>query len=354
MPLVPDLLGSEDRQFFDTTTALAINNITPIQTTIGDLGLFNTQFISNTFVRLDEYTETCALLPLTERCGPLPTNTDERHRVRTIELVSTGKEMRLQCDEVQNRINATGDPMSWQDLATRRLNMIDRELELSEEWHRAQALLGYVSDPTRPADAPLYDYALELGRTRLEKTIDFGNDVDGNPLIDVPMSVQCCKRDIATNLGGSLASGYYALAGSLFWDNLINHASVKPIWERCICNDGRAAFIQEQANPRETLPLGGVTIERYPQDGAKGVNFVAPDQLVIFPLGVQGMFTTFYGPGSTFRQNNQLGQRRFITSHEGPHGECFEWKMRSHFLNVNTRPDAVCVLTGSNLTDFCG
>ena len=83
--------------------------------------------------------------------------------------------------------------------------------------------------------------------------------------------------------------------------------------------------------------FGGITWENY--RGAVGATaFVNTDKCHLFPVGVPGLFRTYYAPADYIETVNTVGRRLYGKQYDMPNGKGVHLDTQMNALNICTRP----------------
>lgn len=305
---------------------------------IGALGLFEPRSVPTVNVSVEKQGNTLALIMTTARGGPAIQNVKDPRDIRILPTRRIAVEDTIYADEVQG-IRAFGSESELDTLQAevdRRMLRMERNLGLTEEFHRVNAIKGILLD----ADgSTLTNLFTEFGVTQITE-VDW--DLDNASPASGALDTKCKAviRLIEGELGGLPYSGIRTVCSSAFFDNLIAH----PEFRASYLNWPDAAQLRSLPGGRmvREVSFGGITFEEY-TGNVGGQVYVAADKAHTFPEGVPEMFLSIYAPAEYWDTVNTLGLPRYVRVN--PDGNDPDYKrtvrMQSQMLHLNTRPRAV-------------
>lgn len=319
-----------------TVTALtdAINKIKFVPGRIGQMGLFTTSGVSTVSIAIEERGGLLSLVAPTPRGGPGMTMDKAKRVIRSLLVPHFEINDAIMAEEVQG-VRASGSETDVEVLMTKvadRSVLASQYLASTEEYARLGAVKGIVTY----ADASTLNLFTEFGVTQ-ETEIDF--DLDNASPAAGALRKKCAgvTRQMAGILEGLPFTGVYALCGDAFFDDLIAHAEVRATYlQTQAAADLRTAYI-DAGQSYGSFAFGGITWENY--RGAVGsTTFVNSDKCHIFPVGVPGLFRTYYAPADYIETVNTVGKRLYEKQYEMPNGKGVHLDVQMNALQICTRP----------------
>lgn len=319
--------------FSFTELVNAINRLPFVPTRIGKMGLFNTEGVSTLTVAVENLAGVLTLVAQKPRGSRGDAKEVEKRTVRDFRTVHLPQTVRVMADEVQG-IRVFGS-QSETETAMRYLNrkmvIARRDLDLTHEYQRLGALKGIVLDAS---GSTIYNYFTEFGLT--QQTLSMELDVDATKVRGLCQSVD---RMIEDKLGGSMSAGTHAFCGSTFFDALIDHPAVQETFKYSGSNG------ELRKNQRMAFEFGGIVFEEY-RGSVGGTPLVAATEAYAFPLGVPGMFESYFAPADYMDTVNTIGVPFYMSKpNVMPFEKGLEYEVQSNPLHMNTRPEAVVKLT---------
>jgi hypothetical protein len=308
-----------------------VNRIPFVPGFVSSLGLFNETGVPTTDISIEEESGKLRLVPTRPRGAPPMQGTPNKRTIRKMPIPQLPQEDTVTADEVQGvrQFGSENQLASVQSVVDSRFAEMSRNLDATLEYHRLGALRGLILDADGSSVVSnLYD---EFGVTAYD-TIDFDLD-NANPALGA-LRLKCHEvyRKIEDELDGNMMlPGIMALVGSNFFDKLVTH------------KEFLAAFNYEATNGimREPLARRDVTIYgiRFKEYRGKVGNtqFVGDDDAHFFPVGVPGLFRTYYAPGDFLETVNTIGLPRYAKIAPDT-----KWN-RSVSLMLQSNPLSVCL-----------
>jgi len=318
----------------------AINKIPFVPGRIGSLGLFADSGVATTSVAIEERGGLLTLVAPTPRGGPGITIDKTRRTLRSLAVPHFEINDAVMAEEVQG-VRAWGSETDVEMLMGKvadRGAIASQSLEVTQEYARIGAIKGIVTY----ADATTLNLFTEFGVTA-ETEIDF--DLDNATPVAGAFRKKCAgvTRQMAGILDGLPFTGLYALCGDAFFDDLIAHVEVRATYLNTqAAAELRAPYVQA-GQTYGSFSFGGITWENY--RGAVGATtFVATDKCHLFPIGVPGLFRTYYAPADYIETVNTIGRRLYTKQYEMPNGKGVHLDTQMNALNICTRPK--CLIQG--------
>lgn len=340
MPRMIDVFNQDAFSYVNLTAA--VNELPYVESRLGDLGLFNgfVEGVDTDKVAIDMTQGVLQILQTSERGAPpqrakkLPKNNsrvvkvphlDFEDRIMASSLFGKRKAGTTMLESVADKIN---ERFQW---------MLNFAVMPTFEVHRLNALRGILLD----ADGSEIENFFTLFGVA-QQTHDYNLS---SATLDVRDVTTKAIRKIEDYLDGIPYTGVHAICGRNFFDDLIKHPNVRETFLNF--EDAR----ELRADARRMFPFGGVMWEEYRgmrNLAVSNLGQVDDDEAIMFPLGVPGMYRTYYAPGDFMETVNELGQPFYAKI--AP-----DWKYNKHVdqlletnpLFINTRPRAVLKVTKS-------
>jgi len=286
--------------FNDNTFGLAsltdaIQKLPYVPARIGQLGLFETQGVPTNTIVVEERDGVLALLPTKRRGEPATAARSGHRKARSFAIPHIPYEDTVLAEQVSG-VRAFGSENELDGVAqvvNDRLAQMRQDHEVTLEYHRVGALQGVILDAD--GSTPIYNLFTEFGVA--EQTVDF---VLATATTDVRAACISVARAMEGALGALPQTGIHAMCGATWFDALIAHDYVKDAYHR----------FQDSANlrndPRKGFEFGGIMFEEY-RGSIGGVSFVPATEARFVPLGVPGLFKTYFGPADFMETVNTIG-----------------------------------------------
>jgi len=308
----------------------AINAIPNQYGRLGEMGLFNVRGVPTDTVTVEERGGVLRLLPSKERGAPASTMEKGTRIRRTFNIPHIPLEDHISPNDVRN-LMAFGSADSLEPLmrfVNDRLSDLRASHEQTLEWLRLGALKGQIIDGD--GATVLYDLYAEFGIT--EKTVDLQL---GAATTDVKAKCAEITRHIRKNLLGERMTGVRCFVSPDLFDALVNHPSVKEIWDRWQADrPGREEI--------DTFRFMGITFEVYDAEvtalDGTAVQFFGAAEGRAFPEGTAATFRNYAAPADFNETVNTLGQLYYAKIKEGDFGRGWDIHTQSNPLPLCLRP----------------
>jgi hypothetical protein len=318
----------EDEAFSVPNLAVAINEQPFVPGRIARLGLFREESVPTLTVQVEFDGDRLRLVFAKPRGGVPQVETLGRRKLLPFNVVHLPEWSTMMADEIQG-IRAFGK-QSELEVAQARVAKYQAkhrtQLDMTHEWQRIGAIKGLVldADGTTPL-IDIYD-AFKID----QQSVAFDLGTAGTLVRKKATQVVDLISDA---LGGTPFMKVRALCGKNFWEDLIEHKSVRETY----LNTSQAAELRG-ALPDE-FELGGIIFERY--RGKVGPTaYVADDEAHAFPEGVPDMFVTWFGPADWMETVNTDGLPYYSKVERMPFDKGVQIESQSNPLHMNTRPGA--------------
>ncbi len=311
--------------------AEALREVSYVPGRVGSLGLFQTQSVDVLDVAIEKAdAENLVLVPSSPRGSPGDTRDFARRSLRKLSIPHFQRNDAIYADEVQ-QVRAFGSENAVESLQAKlamKAAVHSQDFALTEEFHRLEIIKsGRVLDAD--GTTVLFDYYNEFGETQSPE-VDF--DLDNASPAPGALRKRCVEmiRAMSTTLGGLPYQRIHALVGDAFFDDLIAHPEVRSTYlgyEQAAAL--RTAYINNGAGGTYgSFEFGGITFENYRGGGAISID---TNKAHFFPVGVPGLFRTFYGPADYIETIGRPGQRMYGKTYEMLNGKGVqvEWQMNA-------------------------
>ncbi len=319
-------------QFSLVTLTAAINKVPYKPGFISRRGLFTEKGVPTTLVALEEREGTITLVSTQPRHGPRLPQPRNRRKVRTFIIPHLPQSDFIVASELQGirEFGSENTPLALEPVRDERLASMANNLDATLEYHRVGALKGVVLDADGTTE--LFDLFTEFGVTA-QTEIDF--DLDNASPAGGIVRKKCALaiRNITEALGATEATGFEAICGSAFFDDLIAHTEVRATYQY---QEGRRL---REGYAYDFVDFGGIRWFEY-RNGA-GATLVDDNKCHIYPVGVPDLFITRFGPAEYFETVNTIGLARYAKAVSDDWGKRIDMEAESNPLNLCTRPRAL-------------
>lgn len=307
---------------------------------LGELKLFTERSTSALTITIERIGQTFKLIPPSPRGAPGDTRTDEKRSLRSITIPHFTRSWGVFADEVQS-VRAFGSETmlrTVQGLVMERMAQHMTDFDLTEEHARLGAITGVVTY----ADNSTLNLFSEMGVDQ-DAEIDF--DLDNASPASGALRKKCTDVIRATrkNLGGTPFTGVHCFCGDTFFDQLLARPEVRETYvgwsEAQILRD---SYVGPNRSSNPMFTFGGITFENYGAVDDTVVDIgVAATKAHFIPMGVAGLFETWFAPADYMETVNTLGQRLYAKQWARPDGKGINGELQMNALQVCTRPKAL-------------
>lgn len=326
---------SSDSKFGVRALTTAVNKIPATPTQIRDLGIFEPQYLTTTYVDV-EYQEGRVNLVQSKQRGQGGQAVDNKaRRIHTFKIPHLPEDDVVRADDVQN-LRAFGSDQA----ATVESVVLDKlaDGKLNLEFTREHLMLGALQGKILDADGTeLYDLYKEFGITRGAHNWKLGTKTT-----EVGAEIDKTISGLRAKQKGALVSGWVALCGLDFLTALKYHDKIKPIYERY--QDG-AAYREGSLNPIE-FEHNGIKFIQYVGDfGANGAK-IESDKAILLPVG-RKLYTEAFAPADMNATVNTRALPYYASREKLDHDKGWSLHMQSNPLPIALRPELVVTLSAS-------
>lgn len=318
--------------FSVTQLTKAINDTVHQPTRIGDLGWFSEEPISTTSVFIERRGTTLTLIPAAPRGAPGRPESNDKSKLIPFSTVHLPQRSSVRADEVQN-VRAFGSETeveTVQNLLTRKLAKMRRNIDVTIEYQRIGAIKGQVLDAD--GSSVLLDIYSSLG---IAKPADYDMGLETSTT-KVKQKIVGVKRLIEDTLGGLSYRSCRVLCSASFFDALVGHDAVVKAYE--LWMDGK--FAREDQRAQGGFYFGDVYWEEY-RGNVGGIPFIEDGAAYMVPEGVPDLMTTYYAPADYMETVNTMGLPYYAKQELMSFNKGVEVEAQSNPLCLNTRPDAI-------------
>lgn len=295
---------------------------------IGSLGIFNSNSVDNKLIAVEEKDGILQILPTQIRGGDPTRLGRNRGTARPLMIPHVPVEGYIYPPQVAG-VRAFGTEDQMQTIQGLRDDMLAdhaSSLDVTEEWHRLGCIKGDVLDADSSSILNLFTF---FGVSQAsEETFNLPSEVTA---LELNGHIANVRRTVFTNLKSASPTGFIAgVCGDNFFDNLVAHDIVRAAYDRW------ANLVAASQRPNESGQMGdflreSLVWDQFPYQRVLWMNYrgnddliadmVDPDKCHFFPLGVPGLFQSFYAPSERYIDTvNTPGRPRFSRAYEDPEG----------------------------------
>ena len=275
-----------------------------LPTFLGDLGLFETDYLTTTDVAIEIANGRVSLIPTTERGGQLTEGSPDKKSLKIVRTPRVAKGDTIYAHEIQNvhpltqvmfddagnsRTVVRDVPQVVANIIFQRQAKLHRDMQLTWELHRLGAAQGVLLDSD--GTSFIYNWFTEFG---VAPPAEVDWDLDNATPAEGALRKLCNNtiRAAKAALQGMWIEGrsyLIALCGDNFYDDLTQRKEVRDTY----LATSEAASLRDHALPFESFRFGGITWFNYRGNGTVGV---ATDKVKFIPVNVPGLFRRAFSP----------------------------------------------------------
>jgi hypothetical protein len=332
--MLPNIFSGE--AFGAITLTDAVNRFPVQPSVIQRMGLFDEIGITTTNIMIDSIDGILSLIPDTPRSAPNNQIKKAQGVTRNFNTSHFPVETSIMASEVQNiRDYGAASLATLMSIRDRKLKTMANSLDVTLEYQRLGALKGIILD----ADGTTVKYNLftEFGIT--QNTTNFAFSTTTTPIANALRDVQ---RKVYEALGDGLqGNGIVALCGKTWFESFVEHPNIKEKY----LNWQAAGQLTEQGFLKPFNYNGFIFMEYY--GTVSGVQFVADNEAYAFPVGVPGLYETYFAPGDFLSAANQIGLPRYSASELMDFDRGVKLMAESNPFSICKRPKCLVKLTAS-------
>jgi len=316
----------------------AIQRFPNAPTLIGGLGLFREIPVNTTNIVIEEQNGMLTLVPTTKRGGPGIPSQDPKRVVRAFKVPHIQLDDSVQADDILNvRAFGSSDPMSGAaEIVSRKLEVMRRSIDVTDEWLRSQAMNGIVTYPTNSVDGTLNLFT------------EFGTSLQTVALLlststtDVAGLVATIRDAIATAMGSTPYTGITCLCSHLLFRTLIAHPLVRTFYADYQKMYALNPVTYLAQNTREFVweNVRWIECSNAPVSDKYLYGGLADGEGTAFPTGCD-IYHSYLAPADIVEAAGTLGQPIYARQWLTPDGKAAQLEVQRNVLNICTRPRAL-------------
>lgn len=313
--------------------------------TIGNLGLFEEESVSEHVITFEEISSTGGIIVDRVRGERNNVGQDSQRKLHAAAIPHFPHDDFILPGDIKGK-RAYGRANEAEELAFARARKLKRIRETHAqtlEFARAKALT--TGDVFAPNGTVVLNWFTEFGIT--QKTVDF---TFGTGTTDLIAKVEEVVAHIQDNIGnGGVISGVVGLASPEFFTKFVSHPTVKaayqyytsteePLRNRLSAGGGNSSAVLQRR-----FRFGGVELiemrDSYPFNGVN-TRLIPAGDCVFVPVGTDA-FKTYFSPANKFGLLNTLGEKVYVFEYPSLEQDKIVLQSESNFVNVVRRPAAV-------------
>lgn len=274
----------------------SINKAPFVPSRIGAMGLFAAVGVAQNTIAIEEQEGILSLLVTKQRGEKGTQARGTKRTVRSFAIPHIPYEEAVLAEQVQG-VRAFGFvdvAKGAAQVVNDRLIQMRQDHEVTLEYHRIGALQGVIKDGD--GETELHNLFTDFDVS--EQSVTFAL---ATATTDIRAKCLAVIRKTENAMGVALYDHVHAFCGATWFEAFIGHEYVKDAYHR----------FQDSFNlrndPRKGFEFGGITFEEY-RGKIGDVDFFPANEARFFPVGVPGLFKTYYGPADFIETVNTLGQ----------------------------------------------
>lgn len=308
---------------------------------INELGIFNTEGVTQHTISVESYNGTLGLITDQVRGARNLVNKDDLRNIRAFSIPHFPVDDGVSPEDVQGKRAYGSDGIETVDaVIARKLARIRQNHAITLEFSRAWALTrGEVYAPNGTVQA---NYFTEFGVT--QKVIDYTLGTAGtNVIAKSEEGLSFVQDNVMT---GEVVNNVVVLCSPEFFAKLIDHASVKTAFQ---------FYTSTQEPLRQRLGtglyrrfvFGSIEYIEY-RASYNGQRLIPAGEAYMIPVGTTDTFMTYHSPSMKFGAVNTVGEEMYAYTYYDPRDEKILIQTEQNTLNLIRRPQSVVKLTSSN------
>lgn len=322
---------NDDAFSLASLTARANTEIGYVPGQIGASGLFEEDGVTTLTIMVESKDGNLQLVEPTPRGGPGENVAKGRRDLRSFVVPHYERNDAVMADEVQGvrSFGTETEVETVQGIVDSKLARHYRDLDMTLEFSRVGCVKGNVVTRDGNVLANLYT-AFDIAAPA-----DFSFALSSDATL-VRKKAEQLRRQIEDELDAPY-SRILAWCGDDFWDELVNHKSVREVYLA-------AAKINESlGKTTDVFEVGGLTFERYRTGKkAKASNgdslFIGADEARVVPVGVPELFITRFAPADYMETVNTRGIPRYAKQVAMKNDKGVELEVQTNHISLCTRP----------------
>ena len=322
----------DDIAFGVVTLTASFNSQPYVPGQLGALGIFEEEGVPTTIIEVEENNGSLSLVEPSPRGGVGQTSGDDGRKKRTFAIDHFEINDTIKADEVQNvKSFGTDDELeTLQGRIDKKLKKHGFTFDNTLEHNRVGAVKGLVTSKNGVILHNLY------------------NDFE----IAVPAAVEIALNTEVADLGARLKddvvlsiedaldgsyTGLHAMCGRDYHTKMWNQKQVR---ETYLNHSGAPAL---RGGTPDKFEYEGITHERYrtgrkAREGHNGVDYIAPNEARVFPVGVPDLFVTYFAPADLEETVNTDGLPRYAHQYAMANGKGRHLDVQMNAISLCTQP----------------
>lgn len=295
-----------DDAFSLTSLTAMINDIDYVPGRVGELAFAGVgEGVSTLSVAIEAFGTSLSLVQSTPRGAPAPKEKQDKGTLRNVSIPQIKLEETIGAHQIMGvrQLGSTDVLRGAQSVVQRQMGKMTSRFDLTLEYLRLGALKGIVLD----ADgSTVLANLFTLFGIAAPADVAFHLDTATTDVRAICSGIiRQLKRNI--KLAWPTTARVNALCGDNFFDNLVNHDTIKDAYKNYI----GAAMALGSTNAYAKFSWGGIDFENYQGTDDNSTVAIGTDECRIFVTGVPGLYAEYYAPADFMEAVGSLGLPRY-------------------------------------------
>lgn len=327
--------------FSVTSLTAVVNELKYRPNRLRQLGLFTTEGVSTLSVGIERIGDTIQLIKPSPRGTVGEARDDPKRTIENITIPHFSRPWHVYADEVQG-VRALGSETQLetvQNVVAGRMNRNMSDFEVTEEYTRLGAITGIITY----ADGSTLNLYTKFG-IAVPDPVNFDLNVAWSDANDGRLRALASTviRKVRAAVGGLNFDYVHAFVGDTFFEKLLGNKEVRDTykgWNQAQIL--RESYIGPNRSSNPMFEFGGIVWENYGAINSEGDGSllgIGANDARFVPIGLPGLFQTYYGPADYMETVNTIGVRLYSKQERMKFDKGILGEMQSNALSICVRP----------------
>lgn len=302
------------------------------------MGLFQTTSVPTLEIAIERIGDMIQLVAPSPRGAPGETRDMPKRTIEKLKVPHFQRDWAVYADEVQDVRQFGSQALeSVQNKVAERISVNLTDLDLTEEYARIGAIQGIVTYK----GGQTLNLFNQFG---IAQPVEIDFDLRNVDPVDGILRRKCTEmiRRARSAIGAAAFDHLHAFVGDDFFDDLLQHREVRETYKGW--NEAQILRESYGGKTRAENPIfefGGIVWENYSPPASEGDGAligIDSSKAKFFPVGMPGLFRTYYAPADYMETVNTLGKRRYAKGFPMPNGKGINGETQANMLSICTRP----------------
>jgi hypothetical protein len=335
-----DVFKNEAFSVTSLTDAVSESKVRPGR--LGEMGLFSATSVPTISIAIERIGDLLQIVPPSPRGAPGDLRDMPKRELQDFSIPHFQRDWSIYADEVQG-IRAFGSETvleTVQGKVADRLAANLEDLNLTEEYARLGAIQGIITYKGG-SQLNLFDKFGVLQPTEISFGLTNPSPIEGS------FRKACVGliRRVRAAIGRSNFDYVHAFVGDNFFDDLFMHSEFRDTFKGW--SDSRIlkeSYVGKNRSSNPIVEFCGIVWENYGAIEAVGdgaLMGIPTDKAKFIPVGVPGLFRTYYAPADYNETVNTMGKRRYAKQWPMSNDKGINGEVQMNALQLCTRPAAL-------------